>query len=142
MRNTFLALLAFGATVSADPANAAVIHFTASLNGASETPPNASTGTGSASVDLDTTAKTISWTVTYGGLSGPAVAAHFHGPAPVGHAAGVEVPLKGDLASPIAGSASVSDVQAADLRAGQWYLNIHTAAHPAGEIRGQVVSVN
>lgn len=141
MRTAILTALALSAIVSAGPAAAKVLHYTAKLNGASETPPNSTTGSGSAKVDLDTTAKTVSWTVTYSGLTGPATAAHFHGPAPVGQAAGVEVPLKGDLTSPIAGSASVSDAQAADLRAGQWYVNVHTAAHPAGEIRGQVVPV-
>jgi len=54
-------------------------------------------------------------------------------------AAGVEVPITGDLTSPITGSASVTDAQAADLRAGKWYVNVHTAANPGGEIRGQVV---
>jgi hypothetical protein len=142
MRSTLFTALAVSAILAAGSAGAEILHFTASLNGASETPPNASAGTGSASVDLDTTAKTVAWTVTYAGLTGPAVAAHFHGPAPVGQAAGVEVPLKGDLTSPVKGTASVTDVQAADLRAGQWYVNVHTAAHPAGEIRGQVLPAN
>jgi hypothetical protein len=142
MRIVLITALAIGALVSAAPACAEVRHFTASLNGASETPPNDSGGTGVAKVDLDTDAKTVSWIVTYGGLSGPATAAHFHGPAQPGRAAGVEVPLKGDLSSPITGSAAVSDAQIADLRAGQWYVNVHTAAHPAGEIRGQVAPAN
>jgi hypothetical protein len=142
MRTRLLCGLALGAALFAGSASAAVLHFTARLNGAAETPPNASAGSGAATVDLDTTAKTVSWTVTYSGLSGPATAAHFHGPAPVGQAAGVEIPLKGDLASPITGSASVTDVQAADLRAGQWYVNVHTAANPAGEIRGQITPTN
>ena len=42
------------------------------------------------------------------------------------------------LASLITGSATLTDVQAADLMAGKWYFNLHTAAHPGGEIRGQV----
>ncbi len=52
--------------------------------------------------------------------------------------AGVVVPFKGSLASPITGSATLTDAQIADLEAGKWYVNLHTAAHPAGEIRGQV----
>jgi hypothetical protein len=142
MRLALITAVAFGAIIAAGPACAEVLHFSASLNGAAETPPNASAGAGTAKVNLDTAAKTVSWTVTYSGLSGPAVAAHFHGPAPAGQAAGVEIPITGNLASPIAGSASVSDMQAADLRAGQWYVNVHTAAHPGGEIRGQVVPAN
>ena len=41
-------------------------------------------------------------------------------------------------ASPIKGEATLTDAQAADLLAGRWYVNVHTRAHPGGEIRGQV----
>jgi CHRD domain len=139
MRTPFLAALALGAALCAGAASAETLHYAASLVGASETPPTDSSGTGSATVDLDTSAKTLSWTLTYSGLSGPANMAHFHGPAPVGKSAGVQIPLTGDLTSPVKGSASITDAQAADLKAGLWYVNIHTAAHPGGEIRGQVV---
>ena len=138
MRMPILAALAAVALMSATSASAEIKHYAASLNGASETPPNMTGGTGVVKLDLDTTAKTVSWTVTYQGLTGPATAAHFHGPAPVGRPAGVEVPVKGDLSSPITGQASITDTQMDDLRAGQWYFNIHTAAHPAGEVRGQL----
>ena len=37
------------------------------------------------------------------------------------------------------GSATLTDGQMADLMAGKWYANVHTAANPAGEIRGQMV---
>ena len=43
--------------------------------------------------------------------------------------------------SPIAGTATLSDGQIADLEAGKWYFNVHTMAHPGGEIRGQVMPV-
>jgi len=129
------------AILAAGSAGAEVLHFTAKLDGASETPPNDSGGKGSAEVTLDTASKALSWKVEYSGLSGPATMAHFHGPAPVGKAAGVAVPLRGDLASPIAGMATLTDPQIADLEAGQWYVNVHTAAHPGGEIRGQVMPV-
>lgn len=138
MRISLLAALAAAALMSATAASAQILHYAASLNGASETPPNTTSGTGMVKLDLDTTAKTVSWAVTYQGLTGPATAAHFHGPAPAGRAAAVEVPVTGDLASPITGQASVTDTQMDDLRAGQWYFNIHTAAHPAGEVRGQL----
>lgn len=136
----FASLVAVAALVAAAPAMAATVHFTAKLNGASETPPNASKGAGDAVVNLDTSAKTIAWTVTYQGLSGPATMAHFHGPAAVGQAAGVTVPLGPALASPIKGKATLSDAQIADLTHGLWYVNVHTAAHPAGEIRGQLTA--
>jgi hypothetical protein len=41
--------------------------------------------------------------------------------------------------TPLTGAATLTDAQAADLQAGKWYFNIHTAAHPGGEIRGQVM---
>jgi hypothetical protein len=63
--------------------------------------------------------------------------AHFHGPAEPGKNAGVAVPFK-DPASGAEGSATLTDAQAADLMAGKYYINVHTAANPGGEIRGQV----
>jgi hypothetical protein len=80
----------------------------------------------------------LTWTVTYEGLTGPATAAHFHGPAAAGANAPPVVPIKGNLASPITGSATLTDAQAADLSAGNWYFNVHTAKYPDGEIRGQL----
>jgi hypothetical protein len=91
-----------------------------------------------ADVTLDTDSRMLSWTVTYSGLTGPATMGHFHGPAAVGVAAGVQVPMTGDLASPIKGSAEINDGQIGDLSGGLWYVNIHTAANPKGEIRGQL----
>ena len=139
MRSTLLAALAVGAMVSAGAASAEVVHFTAKLDGASETPPRVTKGAGTADVRLDTVTKVLSWKVEYSGLTGPATMAHFHGPAAPGTAAKVTVPLTGDLTSPINGSAPITDVQIGDLRGGLWYLNIHTAKYPPGEIRGQVL---
>jgi hypothetical protein len=98
-----------------------------------------STGKGSAMATLDTATKTLTWTVDYSGLSGPATAAHIHGPADPGANAGIVVPFTGDLASPIKGSATLTDAQIAQLEAGKWYVNIHTAANKGGEIRGQLI---
>ena len=44
------------------------------------------------------------------------------------------------IVSPLQGSATLTDAQAADLMAGRWYVNIHTAANPNGEIRGQLLA--
>jgi hypothetical protein len=76
----------------------------------------------------------------YRGLTGKAVAAHFHGPAAVGASAPPVVPLTHKLISPIRGYTMLTAKQAADLEAGMWYFNIHTAKFPNGEIRGQVLS--
>ncbi len=120
------------------PALAEVVNYGAQLAGASEVPPNDSAGTGSVEATYDTESKAFSWTITYSGLTGDATAAHFHGPADATANAPPVVPLEGSLASPISGSATLDDAQAADLEAGRWYFNLHTAQHPDGEIRGQV----
>jgi hypothetical protein len=110
----------------------------ADLTGAQEVPPVTTQGKGSAEVNFDPASKKLSWTVTYSGLSGPPTAAHFHGPAEAGKNAGVAVPIPNQANSPVTGSATLTDAQAADLQAGRYYVNIHTAANPGGEIRGQV----
>ena len=120
-------------------AHAELVKYSAKLDGAAETPANDSKGTGQVEAQFDTSTKTLTWTIAYSGLSGPATAAHFHGPAPVGKSAPPMVPLKGALASPIKGSAKLTDAEAKALADGMMYLNIHTAAHKGGEIRGQLM---
>src|SRR6266436_1573515 len=134
---TMLATLALGAIVAfAGPAFADKMKAT--LDGKSQVPPNASAATGTADIDYDPASKKLSWKVTYSGLSGPAAAAHFHGPAEAGKNAGVAVAIPNATATPVEGSATLTDAQAADLVAGKYYVNIHTAANPGGELRGQV----
>jgi hypothetical protein len=134
---TTLVTLALGATMAfAGPAFADKMKAT--LDGKAEVPPNASAGTGTADIDYDAATKKLSWKVTYSGLSGPATAAHFHGPAEAGKNAGVVVAIPNATSSPAEGSATLTDAQAADLMAGKYYVNIHTAANPGGELRGQV----
>ena len=112
--------------------------MTTRLSGASEVPPVTSSASGTVEANLNKRISELSWTVTYSGLSGPATGAHFHGPAMAGANAGVVVPITGSLSSPIRGVASLTAAQAADLMAGKWYVNLHTAANPNGEIRGQL----
>ncbi|MDR3429302.1 MULTISPECIES: CHRD domain-containing protein [Silvimonas] len=118
---------------------AATLTFSATLNAATEVPPKESNGTGIVQVNYDTDTKVMNYTVNYSALTGPATAAHFHGPAAAGVNAGVAVPVKGALVSPIEGTATLTDDQAKELQAGMWYFNVHTAANPGGEIRGQVL---
>ena len=133
---TLLAAIAVG-VLFAGPAFAE--KFKATLDGKSENPPNTSAGTGTADIDWDAATKKLSWKLTYQGLSGPATAAHFHGPAEPGKNAGVAVAIPNATSSPVEGSATLTDAQAADLAAGKYYVNVHTAANPGGEIRGQVM---
>ena len=137
MTKTMFATLVLGAAVAfAGPAFADKYKVT--LDAKSEVPPNASPATGSADVDYDPATKKLTWTLTYSGLTGPATAAHFHGPAEPGKNAGVKVAIPNIGTSPAEGSATLTDEQAADLTGGKLYVNIHTAANPGGELRGQV----
>ena len=132
-----LVTLALGATL-AFAGSASADKMKATLDSKSQVPPNASAATGTADLDYDPASKKLSWKLSYSGLSGPATAAHFHGPAEAGKNAGVAVAIPNATSSPAEGSATLTDAQAADLVAGKYYVNIHTAANPGGEIRGQV----
>ena len=130
---------------SAKPSYAAPTTYKATLSCGSEVPPNTSAGTGTATVTYDASTKTVTWQGSFSGLSGPATAAHIHGPAEAGKNAGVIVPLSQKdtpFTSPFKGSATLPDDKAAALAAaltgGQAYVNIHTAANPGGEVRGQL----
>ncbi|SDJ74034.1 MULTISPECIES: CHRD domain-containing protein [Bradyrhizobium] len=135
---TMLATLALGAAI-AFSGTAFAEKMKATLDGKAEVPPNASAGSGTADIDYDPATKKLSWKLTYTGLSGPATAAHFHGPAEAGKNAGVAVAIPNAASSPAEGSATLTDAQAADLTSGKYYVNVHTAANPGGEIRGQVM---
>jgi len=118
--------------------------FNATLNATSEVPPNQSPATGAATVTLDPATNKITWSGTFSGLTGPATAAHIHGPAPVGKNAGVIlwISTKGSpFNSPFSGTSDqpLTADQIADLTAGNYYVNIHTQANPGGEVRGQLV---
>jgi CHRD domain len=125
------------ALVGAPAARAETIAFTAELSGANEVPPNTASASGKAEASFDSATKVLTYTVTFTGLTGPAIGAHLHGPAEAGKNAGIVVPFN-FVASPIKGTATLTDAQVADLMAGRWYVNIHTAAHPGGELRGQL----
>ncbi len=112
---------------------------TSTMAASQEVPANASPGTGTVLTRLDRGTRTLTYTITYSGLTGPVTAGHFHGPAAPGANAGVALPFSG-TASPIQGSAVLTEAQMADFVAGKWYANLHTAATPGGEIRGQVAA--
>ncbi|WP_201776130.1 CHRD domain-containing protein [Devosia geojensis] len=126
--------------LAAGAARAETVNLHAELTGAAEVPANDSAGTGTLEGTFDTETMELTWTITYEGLTGEATAAHFHGPASPEENAGPVVPIEGDLASPIEGSATLTEEQATDLQGGMWYFNIHTEQYPDGEIRGQVMT--
>jgi len=138
MRRTALVFGLLAAVAAWPMAQAAVTAYKANLSGAAEVPPVTAAGSGTAQINIDAATKMATWRVDYSGLSGPAAAAHIHCGAVAGANAGVAVPLGTNLASPIEGSAALTDAQLADLVAGKCYVNIHTAANKGGELRGQL----
>jgi hypothetical protein len=133
-------MLAFAALLALSPAAfAATENFAADLKAANEVPANDSKGSGTLTATYDTASRKLTYTANYRDLSGPATMAHFHGPADARTNAGVVVPVKEMAPMTLKGEATLTDAQAADLEAGKWYFNIHTAKNKGGEIRGQVM---
>jgi hypothetical protein len=127
--------------------------FAADLAASKEVdPPVAITSGATGSTTFTQNGASMSFTITVAGLSSTPSAAHIHGPADAATNAGVIVPLaltnpatSGTIAT---GSFTAADIVPASgltfdallalMRSGDTYVNVHTANHPAGEIRGQV----
>ena len=140
MRNKFSPAWMFAAAaLFANVVVAAEIPLVSQLSGAQEVPAVQSAGKGQLLATLDTATSQLRWKVAYSGLSGPVTAGHFHGPAGKMENAAVAVGFKGNMDSPITGEATLTPVQMGELMDGKWYVNLHTAMHPKGEIRGQVM---
>ena len=117
------------------------ITFTATLSGLNERPnSNNSTATGTSTLIFNNDTKIFTITTTYSGLTGGTVSgAHIHKADPT--IAGPVVFGFASLASPIVyTSAAITAAEEADLKAGLWYVNVHsTPTYPGGEIRGQLI---
>jgi hypothetical protein len=144
MRDFLTALVStvFIGFVSLSPAIAASIPFHADIdcaaaNAGAGTCGAGGSGTGLVTATLDDATSLLQWVVSWSGLSASVTAAHFHGPATTAQNAGVQVGID-HTSNPSLGSATLTSGQAADLLNGMWYINIHSTAFPAGEIRGQV----
>jgi hypothetical protein len=111
-------------------------------SGANERPnPVTSNGTATLTGTYHTENKMLDYTITWSGLSANAAAMHFHGPAGVDSAAGVQIPIVGfaqATSGSIPGMEILKPEQESELLNGKMYYNIHTANFPGGEIRGQV----
>jgi len=143
LRTTVAAgLLAFGLSGCGHMQNmmssGSTAHYHATLSSSQEVPPTSSAGSGTADVEVNTDTNTLTYKVTYSGLSGAATAGHIHGPAGPGANAGVMVPFSNVSSSPFQGQAKITPAQAAEIAAGRTYVNIHTAQNKGGEIRGQL----
>lgn len=116
----------------------------AQMSGAQESPAVTTTGSGSFDATYDPASQKMNITVRWQGLSGNATLMHIHGPAAKGVNAGVLQNFATLFTTTPSGSFSTSFVlngttqTEADLLGGLWYVNIHTANHPGGEIRGQI----
>lgn len=119
-----------------------MVAFTTQLRGANEVPPNASAGSGSVDAALNKDTMQLRWKVNFSGMTGAPTAGHFHGPAAVGANSGVALGWTNPITNGMEGSATLTAAQAADLMAGKWYANIHSAANPGGELRGQMMVRN
>lgn len=139
MQRLFAALLLVTGSIPA-VLQAATINLFANADSSQEVPINATTGTGTAAITLDDVSHLLSWNISYSGLTGNATGMHFHGPAAVGVNTGIQVNIgtTSGLASPSIGSTTITHASELDLLQGLWYLNIHTANFPGGEIRGQI----
>src|SRR5262245_47115442 len=113
--------------------------LTARLSGASEVPPTQSNAKGNMQATLDKNTRVLTWTLQVSGLSGPPTGAHFHGPAAPGENAAVAAPITITGQPTDNGVVTLTASQMDDLLAGRWYVNVHTAANPDGEIRGQIM---
>lgn len=121
------------------PAVAEEMKFTADLTASAEVPPTESTATGTADVTVDTEAMTVSWMVTVQDLTGDATAAHIHGPAAMDENAGPVIDMSDAI---MEGSADITEDQMGELKDGKYYVNVHTAEYPDGEIRGQLAAAD
>jgi hypothetical protein len=116
--------------------------FKVPLTGAECVPAVETSGTGTAELTYDPTTRVLSWNISYSGLSSPTTMAHFHGPAKQGKNASPLIWLSTEGSAPpnpITGTVTLTPGQAEQFFAGEWYVNVHTQSHPAGEIRGQAI---
>jgi len=129
-----LAICAVGTALWAGPSLAASESFQVQLSAEQGVQTD---GTGTADLTWNPATRVVTWSISYSGLSGPVTMAHFHAMngKPV-----IWLTKKGTTVSnPITGRAKLTASQAKAFAAGEWYINVHTMAHPAGEIRGQVM---
>ncbi len=131
-----VAVLAIGVLTAAPTVGQ--VFFEAPIDGLQQVPPNASPGTGLGCLTLHTDGR-LTYNIVYSGLLFAEVAAHFHGPAPAGVNAGVQIGLPATPFSKTGTVGPLTGAQQADLLNNLWYINIHTLNLLGGELRGQII---
>lgn len=123
-------------TADTTKANNEVTIFKATLKGSSEVPANPSAATGTSTLTYNPATKTFTDVTSYTGIT-PSMG-HIHKGA-IGVSGPVVFPFT-NLASPITyNSAPLTDDQVNELFNDSLYVNLHSTAFPAGEIRGQLI---
>ncbi|HUR28695.1 MAG TPA: CHRD domain-containing protein [Planctomycetota bacterium] len=134
---SFASAIACSLVAFSSDAHAQKLYFRAALDGAQQTPPVPTSGRGTGYFEMDRAANTLSVRVTYAGLTAAENAAHIHGFAPPGGAAGIVFPLP--LGSTKNAVWNYAEADEANIINGLTYVNIHTTSFGGGEIRGQIV---
>lgn len=114
-----------------------VVRMRADLSGAMEVPANTSTASGRGEFVVDTASDTLSFDLSFSGLTGMETATHIHGPAAAGATAGALFTLP--TGTPKIGVWHYDPALEADILEGRTYVNVHSTMFPAGEIRGQIL---
>jgi CHRD domain len=118
--------------------------ITVSLSGSQELPPVQTAGTATANLGINFNTGLMTGTVTFSGLTGNAIAAHFH-LAPAGFNGSIDLDaLEGGLGGTsgvmnVAAGTILNQNQFDQLISDQYYINVHTTTNTNGEIRGQVI---
>ncbi|MCE7063259.1 CHRD domain-containing protein [Dyadobacter sp. CY343] len=117
------------------------------LSGANEIPANTSTATGSVDGTLDQESRILKINILYSDSTSSDSSAtdsvftptawHIH-KAPADSTGSVVIDFGTEFTSPFAFVDTLTEAQVADLKAGLYYVNIHSAKYPQGEIRGQL----
>ena len=114
----------------------------AALAGAYEVPPTASSGSGYFEAVYRPSTKVLEYRLNLQGLSGPITMGYLQGPATPGEngpqVAPINIPIYDYT---IWDGVTLTEEQAAQVLAGQWYVNVMTLQYPGGEIRGQILPV-
>jgi CHRD domain len=135
-RSVMVVALGAAALVSLSPLSARAEDVKVMLSGGQEVPPVTSSGAGSGTITINDD-KTVSGSVTTTGVTG--TMAHIHNGA-AGKNGPVIVPLSksGDGTWTVPSGVKLTDAQYAAFKAGDLYVNVHSAQHQGGEIRGQL----